>query len=79
MAFSSYNPINAFNPLNPFNPMTKSDDKKLQALAKKNAAKIAKPSKDNTSNPAYDSTLRIKRDEEGESKTLFKEMKKREF
>ncbi len=59
--------------------MTKSDDKKIQALAKKNAAKIAKPSKDGSSNPAYDSTLRIKKEEESETRTLFKEMKKREW
>lgn len=57
--------------------MTKKDDQKIQALAKKNAAKIAKP-KEGT-NPNYDDTLRIKREEESESRTLFKEMKKREF
>jgi hypothetical protein len=57
--------------------MTKADDKKLQALAKKNAAKIAKPKEGTV--PAYDDTLRIKREEESESRTLFKEMKKREF
>lgn len=57
--------------------MTKADDKKIQALARKNAAKIAK-AKEGT-NPAYDDTLRIKREEESESRTLFKEMKKREF
>lgn len=60
--------------------MTKRDDQKIAALAKKNAAKIVKPKDGSTaSNPAYDSTLRIKREEESESKTLFKEMKKREF
>lgn len=60
--------------------MTRKDDAKIAALAKKNAAKIVKP-KDagSSSNPAYDDTLRIKREEESESKTLFKEMKKREF
>ena len=57
--------------------MTKADDKKIQALARKNAAKIAK-AKEGTI-PAYDDTLRIKREEESESRTLFKEMKKREF
>jgi len=59
--------------------MTKADDKKIQALAKKNAAKIAKAKEGTAANPAYDATLRIKREEESESRTLFKEMKKREF
>ena len=59
--------------------MTRKDDQKIQALAKKNAAKIVKPKDGSTANPAYDSTLRIKREEESESRTLFQEMKKREF
>ncbi len=57
--------------------MTKSDDKKILALAKKNAAKVAKP-KDGVS-PRYDDTLRLKKEEEKDARGLFKEMKKREF
>jgi hypothetical protein len=57
--------------------MTKADDKKIQALAKKNAAKIVKP-KDGVV-PTYDDTLRIKKEEEKDARGLFKEMKKREF
>jgi len=57
--------------------MTKADDKKIQALAKKNAAKILKP-KDGVA-PTYDDTLRIKKEEEKDARGLFKEMKKREF
>jgi hypothetical protein len=57
--------------------MTKADDKRIQALAKKNAAKILKP-KDGVS-PQYDDTLRIKKEEEKDARGLFKEMKKREF
>jgi hypothetical protein len=57
--------------------MTKAEDKKIQALAKKNAAKIAKP-KDGVT-PSYDATLRIKKEEEKDARGLFKEMKKREF
>jgi hypothetical protein len=57
--------------------MTKADDKKIQALAKKNAAKIAKPKEGTV--PTYDETLRIKKEEEKEARGLFKEMKKREF
>ena len=58
--------------------MSKSDDKKLEALARKNAAKVAKE------RPArrhrYDDTLqRDTEDEDAEARTLFKEMKKREF
>jgi hypothetical protein len=57
--------------------MTKADDKRIQALARKNAAKIAKP-KDGVT-PKYDDTLRIKKEEEKDARGLFKEMKKREF
>lgn len=57
--------------------MTKADDKRIQALAKKNAAKIVKP-KDGVT-PTYDDTLRIKKEEEKDARGLFKEMKKREF
>ncbi len=58
--------------------MSKSDDKKLEALARKNAAKAAKEK------PArrhrYDDTLqRDTEDDDAEASALFKEMKKREF
>ncbi len=58
--------------------MSKSDDKKLEALARKNAAKAAKEK------PArrhrYDDTLQADRqDDDAEAHSLFKEMKKREF
>lgn len=57
--------------------MTKSEDKKIAALARKNAAKIVKP-KDGVT-PKYDDTLRVKKEEENDARGLFKEMKKREF
>ena len=58
--------------------MSKSDDKKLEALAKKNAAKAAKekPAKRHR----YDDTLgRDTEDADAEASSLFREMKKREF
>lgn len=58
--------------------MAKADDKRIAALAKKNAAKTARPK---TVNPArFDDTLRIRPDEEDpETRRFFKEMKRREF
>jgi hypothetical protein len=58
--------------------VSKSDDKKLEALAKKNAAKAAKekPAKRHR----YDDTLgRDTEDADAEASSLFREMKKREF
>ncbi|HTG54308.1 MAG TPA: hypothetical protein VL980_05630 [Gemmatimonadaceae bacterium] len=53
------------------------DEKKLQALAKKNAAKAAAQRKPKAK---YDSTLQPDTDDKGEDALkLFKEMKKREF
>ncbi len=57
------------------------DDKKLLALARKNAAKAqvrAKPK------PAFDATLDATRpatpdDDSGEAERIFREMKRREF
>ncbi len=58
--------------------MAKADDKRIAALARKNAAKAARPK---TVNPAkFDDTLRIRTSEEDpETRRLFKEMKRREF
>lgn len=58
--------------------MAKADDKRIAALARRNAAKMAKPK---TVNPSqFDDTLRIRREEEDpETRRLFKEMKRREF
>jgi hypothetical protein len=58
--------------------MSKSDDKRIAALAKKNAAKARPPREV----PAvqFDPTLRLRGEEQDpETKQLFKEMKKREF
>lgn len=58
--------------------MSKSEDKRIAALAKKNAAKI-KPPRDEQS-AQFDPTLRQRPDEESaETRRLFKEMKRREF
>jgi hypothetical protein len=57
--------------------MTKSDDAKLAALAKKNAAKAAKAKK--KSRRQYDDTLPPEADEDVELRNFFSEMKKREF
>ena len=58
--------------------MTKADDKRIAALAKKNAARI-KPPRENQA-AQFDPTLRQRPAEESaETKRLFKEMKRREF
>jgi hypothetical protein len=57
--------------------MTKGDDRKLAALAKKNAAKAAK-NKPNRRRQ-YDDTLQPEREEDLEVRDFFSEMKKREF
>ncbi|HKW42144.1 MAG TPA: hypothetical protein VJN39_12915 [Gemmatimonadales bacterium] len=57
--------------------MTKGDDRKLAALAKKNAAKAAK-AKPNRRRQ-YDDTLPPEQDEDLEVRDFFSEMKKREF
>lgn len=58
--------------------MTKQDDKKIMALAKKNAAKANPPRKDRSAQ--YDDTLKIRPAESDRDTTkFFKEMKKREF
>lgn len=59
--------------------MTKQDDKRIAALAKKNAAKIKPPTREQAAQ--YDDTLRSssEEDESAETARLFKEMKRREF
>jgi hypothetical protein len=58
--------------------MSKREDQRIAALAKKNAAKVVVPKSERASQ--YDPTLRQRPDEEdSETRRLFKEMKKREF
>ena len=57
--------------------MSKSDDKKLAALVKKNAAKTAKSK--NKVRRRYDETVPPETDEDTEQRNFFSEMKKREF
>jgi hypothetical protein len=56
--------------------MTKGDERKLAALAKKNAAKVAKAKP--TRRRRYD-TLPLEQEEDIELRDFFSEMKKREF
>lgn len=58
--------------------VSKSDDQKLAALARKNAAKAAAKPKA-TGRRQYDSTLPPEADEDIERRNFFSEMKKREF
>lgn len=58
--------------------VSKSDDQKLAALARKNAAKAAAKPKP-TGRRQYDSTLPPEADEDIERRNFFSEMKKREF
>jgi hypothetical protein len=57
--------------------MSKREDARLAALAKKNAAREARPASER--HKKYDPTLAIKPEPEGEHQKIFKEMKKREF
>jgi hypothetical protein len=58
--------------------MTRREDQRIAALAKKNAAKVKPPRQDQASN--FDATLRQRAAEQDpETKRLFKEMKRREF
>jgi hypothetical protein len=58
--------------------MTKQDDQRIAALAKKNAAKAKAPVKDRAAQ--YDDTLKSKPPEDDhDTKRFFKDMKKREF
>ena len=58
--------------------MSKSEDKKIAALARKNAAK-SRPKRPEDATQ-FDPTLRLRAGEEdAETRRLFKEMKRREF
>ena len=57
--------------------MSKSDDRKLAALVKKNAAKAAKSK--GKRRRRYDETLPPETDEDTELRDFFSEMKRREF
>ena len=58
--------------------MSRADDKRIAALAKKNAAKIKPPKEAETAK--FDPTLRQRPAENSaETQRLFKEMKRREF
>lgn len=58
--------------------MSKREDQRIAALAKKNAAKIVPAKADRA--VRFDPTLRQRQqDEDPETRRLFKEMKKREF
>jgi len=57
--------------------MTKSDDRKLAALVRKNMTKPAKPAP--TLRRQYDDTLPAEVDDDPDRKKFFSDMKKREF
>jgi hypothetical protein len=58
--------------------MSKQEDQRIAALAKKNAAKVVPPKANR--DVKFDPTLRPRQeDEDPEARRLFKEMKKREF
>lgn len=58
--------------------MSKREDQRLAALAKKNAEKAVRPKRDRASQ--FDPTLRPKpAEDEVETERLFKDMKRREF
>ncbi len=57
--------------------MSKSDDRKLAALVKKNAAKAAKAK--TKGRRRYDDTLPPEREQDPDLRHFFSEMKKREF
>jgi hypothetical protein len=57
--------------------MPKREDAMIAKLVKKAASTVAKPKDRSTQ---YDDTLKIRpRDEDGDAKQLFKEMRRREF
>lgn len=58
--------------------MTRREDQRIAALAKKNAAKVKPPRQDQAAD--FDPTLRQRASEEDpQTRRLFKEMKRREF
>ena len=58
--------------------MTRREDQRIAALAKKNAAKVKPPRQEQAAD--FDPTLRQRaQEQDAETKRLFKEMKRREF
>ncbi|HEX5385647.1 MAG TPA: hypothetical protein VFW66_02985 [Gemmatimonadales bacterium] len=58
--------------------MSKREDQRIAALARKNAKKIVPPKQDHAAQ--FDSTLRQRpAEQDAETTRLFKEMKRREF
>ena len=58
--------------------MTRRDDQRIAALAKKNAARVKPPRQEQAAD--FDPTLRQRaQEQDSETKRLFKEMKRREF
>jgi hypothetical protein len=57
--------------------MTRQDDRKIKALAKKLAAQPVKSKGEKATQ--HDPTLRIRNEATAESRAVFNEMKKREF
>ncbi|MDP3773425.1 MAG: hypothetical protein Q8Q85_04090 [Gemmatimonadales bacterium] len=57
--------------------MSKSDEQRMAALIRKNAAKVAQAKAKVQRN--YDSTLQPQPDDDPELRAFFSEMKKREF
>jgi hypothetical protein len=57
--------------------VTKSDDRKLAALVRKNMTKVTKPPA--TLRRQYDDTLQPEPEADPDRKKFFSEMKKREF
>ena len=57
--------------------MTRREDQRIAALAKKNAAKVKPPRQEQASD--FDPTLRKRAPDDPETKRLFTEMKRREF
>jgi hypothetical protein len=57
--------------------MSKSDEKRLEALVRKNAAKAAKAKK--VQKHKFDPTLTQEAEEDAERRRFFSDMKKREF
>lgn len=58
--------------------MSKREEQRIAALAKKNAARVVRPKSERAAQ--YDSTLRQRAPEEDpETARLFKDMKRREF
>ena len=57
--------------------MTKADDQRIAALAKKNAAKAAKPKPE--PRRRFDDTLPADTEDDKDAREFFNEMKRREF